>query len=173
MNKKEMLIAALLVGAAACSRFIAIKDLPNFTAIGSIALFGGAVIKDKRLSLLIPMLALFITDLIIGMYSTMWIVYVSFAIMGMIGWWVARSMKPINIAMGTLAGGVVFYLLTNLPFLYNDISLYSNDINGLIASYTAALPFYRNQLLGDLFYTTTLFGAYFWIKAQSQIKATA
>jgi hypothetical protein len=39
-------------------------------------------------------------------------------------------------------------------------TLYPHTIVGLAACFVAAVPFFRNQLFGDAFYTFALFGGY-------------
>src|SRR3989338_8337603 len=59
----------------------------------------------------------------------------------------------------SLVGSVIFYLITNFAFFYST-SMYSHDLAGVMASYINAIPFFRNTILGDLFYTTIFFGSY-------------
>ena len=68
-----------------------------------------------------------------------------------------------NIALGTLAGSVIFFLLTNTA-VWAFGTMYVHDLSGLFTSYYYALPFFRNELLGDLFYSGVLIGGYEMIK---------
>ena len=65
----------------------------------------------------------------------------------------------LSIALGTLGGSIIFFLTTNFAvWLFSD--WYAENLSGLIMSYTLALPFFRNSLMGDIFYTAVFFGLY-------------
>jgi hypothetical protein len=133
----------------------------NFAPIAAIALFGGTYIKNKKLALVLPLFAMIISDFFIGFDSLQWrlLVYGSFALVGLIGFLIRKNKKLATIFGGTLAGSIVFYLITNFAFFYSP-SMYPHDLSGIISSYINALPFFRNSLAGDLFYVGVFFGAY-------------
>lgn len=58
---------------------------------------------------------------------------------------------------GSLAGSILFFLITNWA-VWAFGELYTKDLGGLLMSYTMGLPFFRNTLLGDLFYVAVFFG---------------
>lgn len=132
----------------------------NFVPIAAIALFGGAYL-NKKLALVLPLAAMVVSDVFIGFDSmeSRIVVYGTFILTGLIGLWI-RSRKNIwSILGGSLLGSVLFYLVTNLVYLYEP-TMYPHSLAGQITSYVNALPFFRNTLLGDLFYVSILFGAY-------------
>ena len=142
---------------------IAARFLPhpaNFTPIAAVALFSG-VYLNKRFGLLLPMAAMFLSDLLIGFYSApiMISVYASFAISGLLGWWLAKHRGVVTTFGATLASSTIFFLVTNWA-VWQFGTLYPTTGAGLIASYIAAIPFWRNMLLGDIFYVAILFGCY-------------
>ncbi len=132
----------------------------NFAPIAAIALFGGVYLSKKH-ALWLPLLAMFLSDIFIGFDSlgSRLIVYGSFLLVGLIGLWIRENKSVGRVAGGTLLGSLVFYLITNFAYLYPP-TMYSHDLNGVVASYINALPFFRNSLFGDLFYVGVLFGAY-------------
>lgn len=132
----------------------------NFVPIGAVALFGGVYLK-KRYALFLPLAAMLISDIFIGFDSlqSRLLIYGSFLLIGLIGLWVRTHKNIFTIAGGSLLGSSLFFLITNLVFLY-PAKMYPHTWAGQIASYTNALPFFRNTLLGDLFYVSILFGVY-------------
>src|SRR5260370_19144004 len=77
------LLALVLIVLAAALR---IAPHPwNFTPVGAMALFSGAVLKDRRLAFLFPLVALFVGDIFIGLYKIIPIIYSSFLISVAIG----------------------------------------------------------------------------------------
>jgi len=132
---------------------------PNFTPIAAAALFAGVVLP-KRLAITVPLLAMFVSDLAIGFYDwrIMAAVYFSFALTAVFGILARREKnRAPAILGGALAGSVVFFVITNFAvWLWSGI--YEKNFNGLIAAYALAIPFFRNTLFGDLFYSAVFFG---------------
>lgn len=130
----------------------------NFIPIGAFALFSGVYIKSKW-GLIIPIVLMLATDMIIGLHSVILFTWGSFAIFGVIGWWIRKNKNVFRIAGGTLAGAVIFYLITNFA-VWMFTPLYAKTLAGLTQSYYMAIPFFRNSLVGDLFYVGIFFGMY-------------
>jgi len=130
----------------------------NFAPIGALALFGGLYLP-RRWSILVPCAAMLLSDAVIGFYNwkIMIAVYASFIIMGLIGLAVRKNKKFATILGGTLLGSIIFLVLTNAA-VWMFGTMYSHNISGLIQSYTMALPFFKNSLLGDLFYAGIFVG---------------
>ena len=106
MNSRFMVLTLIILGAA-FTRLI--PHYPNFTAIGAVALFGGAYYSKKWLSFLVPLTALFLTDLIIGLYSQMWVVYLSFVFIVLIGWTLQGIKKPGKVILASISASVSFF----------------------------------------------------------------
>ncbi len=135
----------------------------NVAPIAAMALFGG-VYLDKKYALIVPLVAMFASDLFLGFHASMPMVYASFIITGLIGLWV-RSRKSVpTVLIASLSSSIIFFLLTNFNYWY-AASLYPKTFVGIIESYTMALPFFRNTLLGDLLYVGVFFGGYEFLKA--------
>ena len=146
-----------MILAAALSRLI--PHPPNFTPVTALALFG-AVYLDKKHAIIIPIAAMLISDYFIGFYSGMVWVYGSFIAIGFLGLWLRRHPGMIRTAGVTLAGSILFFLVTNFGVWISSQVSYPHSIDGLVACYVAAVPFFRNTLLGDSCYVAALFGLY-------------
>ena len=157
MLKPRLMALITIALAAAASRLI--PHPPNLTSITAIALFGGAYFSDKRLAFLVPLAALFLSDLILGFYSHMEVVYLSFALIVCIGLWLQKRRSAFYIAGAALVSSVLFFFLTNFG-VWAFESLYPKTFEGLLACYVAAIPFFQNTLQGDLFFTAVLFGGF-------------
>jgi len=169
----RFLVLAGIILIAAFTRLI--PHPPNFTAIGAIALFGGAYFNKKYLAFAIPLTAMFLSDIIIGFHPGMYSVYLSFILIVMIGM-TLRDKKKIrkdsvlprrvgNIFLASVSASVLFFIITNFT-QWLSYPLYSKDITGLIACYVAAIPFFHHTLLGDLFFAGVLFGAFELVKVK-------
>ena len=152
-------LAALIsiVLAAALSRLI--PHPPNMTSLTAVALFGGAYFSDRRLAFLVPLAALFLSDLVLGFYNHMEVVYSSFALIVCIGFWLQKNRSTLHIAGAALTSSVLFFLLTNFGVWAFD-SPYPRTLDGLITCYVAAIPFFTKTLQGDMLYTIILFGGF-------------
>lgn len=164
MNRTRFLVLAGIVLAAALFRLL--PHPPNFAPIGAMALFGGACFAHKRMAFLVPLLAMLASDLAIGLLSgdmslglhrTLPAVYASFALIVCVGLWLRRRRTIVPIATATLAGSVLFFVLTNFG-VWAAGSLYPKTWDGLVACYVAAIPFFQNTLMGDALYAAVLFG---------------
>lgn len=151
------IIAVLIVLFGVLSRLL--PHHPNIVPIGALCLFGGAYLPKKFAFL--PLLALFVSDYFIGFYGIdMIYVYGSFALTGVIGLWL-KSHKSVKWVLGSaLFSSVLFFIITNFGVWAPPSNWYPHTLNGLIQSYTLAIPFFRNSLIGDVGYTIVLFGGY-------------
>ena len=146
LNKVEMRVVFALVVVALLTRLL--PHPPNFAPITSIALFTGFHFVNKRLALFIPLICMFLTDLILGVHSLMPIIYLSFVMISMIG------LKAKSLSLGTvLSASSLFFIVSNLGVWY---FYYPLTWAGLSSCFILAIPFFINALMGDLFYTSVL-----------------
>lgn len=167
MNKNSLspgfLIITLMIIAAAFIRLI--PHPPNFAPIAAMALFGGAYFNKKWAAFTIPLSAMFITDLLLGFHAAMWAVYLSFALIVLLGMVMIKQKKIGNIFFASVSASVSFFVITNFG-VWISTPYYEKTFGGLIACYTAAIPFFHHTLLGDLFFVAILFGLYELAKAK-------
>lgn len=168
-------IIALLILLAALSRLL--PHPPNFTPIGGMALFGAAYFSKRYLAILIPLVALWVSDLILNnvLYAAYfdgfsWIgipvVYLAIIVIALMGTKVLQKIKITNLLIASLLASTLFFLITNLGSWWID-PIYPKDAAGVLMAYTAGLPFFLNTLAGDLFFTGVLFGSYELIKLRN------
>lgn len=161
MNKKFFsLFLIAIVGISIATRLL--PHPPNFTPITALALFAGVYAsRVSKWYLLAPLGAMLASDLFVGFYEwkTMAVVYASFFAIGLLGLLMQKHKNVGTITLGALAGSILFYLTTNFA-VWAFSGMYEPTFNGLLLSYTMALPFFKFTLLGDLFYTGVFFGAY-------------
>lgn len=160
ITPKFYLVAGMIL-AGALMRLI--PHWPNFTPIAAMALIGGTLFKRKELAFLIPVVAMLLSDLVIGFHSTMLPVYLSFIAIVGLGLLLQRKLSIINLFSASLASSVIFYLVTNFAAWTSGLMPYSPDVSGLMQSYIAGIPFFFNGMLGDFFYNTLFFGSIYLI----------
>jgi len=157
LTARNLLLVGMIAFAGA-SR--AIPHPWNFTAVGAMALFGGATFASKRAAIFIPLAALFAGDVYSGLYDyrVMVAVYASFLLSVAIGFMLRHRLTPVRIGAATLAGAVQFFAVTNFA-VWEFGMTYPTTAAGLVACYVAGIPFFWNTLAGDAFYAALLFGA--------------
>jgi hypothetical protein len=166
-------ILAVLVLFAALSRLLPLP--PNFTAIGAMALFGGAYFTNRWSSVALPLVALFISDLILNnvkyaafnngqfiwFHGTALWVYGAIAASVVLGWLFLKQVSVKNVALSSLISAVLFFIVTNFGVWASDsYGTYPKTLNGLMACFTAAIPFFGNTLVSQLLFSAVLFGGF-------------
>ncbi len=175
INKKqiiEFIIILFFIAIGAGLRLL--PHPPNFVPISAIALFGGVYLSKKK-ALFLPVLAMMISDVFIGSYNTflMLSVYGSFLIMVFLGFWLKKHKKWYTIGGGAILSAILFFLITNFA-VWVLTPWYPKTLFGLIQCYIAAIPFFKNTLLGNLFYAPLFFASYeivkLWIEEKYKAK---
>lgn len=135
---------------------------PNFTPMGAFALFVGVYLATKsKWLLLLPVGAMAVSDILVGSYDwkLMAVVYASFLAYGILGMLAGKRKNPGALFLATITGSLIFYLATNAA-VWMFSPWYSHDVQGLLLSYTLALPFFKMTILGDVFYVAVFVGGY-------------
>lgn len=149
-------LAGTLILLGAAMRFL--PHPPNVSPIAAIALFSGAYLK-RWYAFAVPIGAMVVSDAVIGFHSLIWATWGSFAFVGLIGLWVRRQRSLRRVVLGSLTASVLFSLITNWA-VWAFTPLYPKTASGLMVCFIAAVPFFRNTLVGDLLYTGAFFGLY-------------
>lgn len=136
----------------------------NFTPIVAATLFAGYYFRRAWIAVLVPIAALVVSDWREPSHVNGWVmatVWMSFAAVAMLGPWLRRaegfSRQIGRGALAAFAPSAVFFLTTNLVVWLTEYPLTLANL-GLV--YLQAIPFYRNMVMGDLFYIGLFFGAY-------------
>lgn len=162
--KRNIVISTILISLIIVGRLM--PHMWNATPVAAAALLAGAVLPRKW-ALGVPILGMLLGDLIIGFYHVpvMLTVYASFALMTFVGSWL-RKMQPHRLVMASLASSTFFFIATNFA-VWASANWYPKTWEGLTLCYTLALPFFRNTMLGDVFFTGAVFGA--WVLANQLV----
>ena len=149
----------LVILVAVLSRLI--PHPPNFTPIIAMGLFSGFYFKNnKSLALLLPLTAMIISDIILGFYLISLFVYSGLIFIVLIGLTIPNKEYKTsfhNILAGSLASSLIFFIISNLGVFFIG---YPNTLEGLIACFIAAIPFFQTSISSDLLFTTVIFLSY-------------
>ncbi len=162
------LTLAVLIFIAALSRVL--PHPPNFSPIEAIALFGGAYFAKRHWALLVPLVAMFLSDMVLGLlrgglyfeYFTSagyLLVYACIALSTLLGFGLRGKVGASRVLSYSLAGSLLFFVVTNSGAWLSDPT-YPKTIAGLTMAYVAGVPFFQWTVLGTLFYAALLFGGF-------------
>lgn len=168
MNLERTSTLFVLILTAAASRVLPHPD--NVAPIAAMALFAGAKFERKSLAFALPLLAMILSDIILGHPSKL--AYLSFIIIVFIGFQLREKSGAGRVLAASLTSSVLFFLITNCVFLSSG-HMYPHTLEGQLLSYEMGIPFFRNTLLGDLFYSATLFGGFALLEQRFQRLRTA
>ena len=140
--------------------------MSNFTPFGAIALFGGAYFTNKWKAYLAVFIALFLSDIPLNYFYTgklvlfdshsLW-VYLIFGITVFIGSFIKKA-NVVNVGVASLLAVFIHWLIIDLPWLYG--TMYPHTLAGYGQSLIAAIPFERNMICADVFFSAILFGGF-------------
>jgi hypothetical protein len=135
----------------------------NFVPMGAVCLFGGARLRGWR-AFAVPLGLMAVSDVFLWLTRADRpfdpFVYASFIACVLLGQTLARTESPWRIVLTAVGGSVLFFLVTNFGAWLQLTNLYPRSAAGLLQSYIAAVPFFRNTFLADLIYTPVLFLAH-------------
>jgi hypothetical protein len=182
VSKNTILSFALLILVASLYRIIPVRPA-GFAPQMALALFGGAMISDKKWALSLPLLSLFLSDFFYqvlyafgftstpGFYEGQLMVYGCFLLITIFSF-LMKKVDFKNITLFSISGSLIFFIATNfLVWIGGGGFNRPKTFEGLMMCYADALAFYRdgglihgfagNFILGDLIFTAILFGGYF------------
>jgi hypothetical protein len=157
------IVFAALVGLIVVGRYL--PHIANFTPVAAAGLFAGYHFRSKWIAMSVPFAGMLLSDLLFaGQYNlgVMAIVYIAIASPALLGGWLRKPaanswQHGLKVALGAGGGAITFFLSTNFAdWLFSG--MYAQNLNGLVACYTAAIPFFQWTLAGDLCFAALLFG---------------
>jgi hypothetical protein len=168
---RTIILSLIIIGIA--SRLV--PHYPNFTAIGAVSLFAAAFAGRRSVAIVIPYIVMLVSDMILNNFlyaaiypddyrsfiflyrGALWS-YAAFGLIVIFGYTLFRNGVDLSrVAFGALGSTGIFFLLSNFG-VWASTGAYPVNMAGLLACYTAGLPFLVNQVLGDMFYSLVLFG---------------
>jgi len=186
LNKSTLLALSLLIIVSSLYRVWDGRPAAGFAPQMAMALFAGVVIKNKRWALLLPLLSMFLSDVLYqilyinglssikGFYSGMWVTYSLIAGLTCFGF-LMKKITVLNLLGFSLSGSILYFIISNF-LVWIGGGGYGRPLtfDGMLLCYEDALAFYRdyglikgfvgNLFIGDLFFIVVLFGSYFLLR---------
>lgn len=155
--------AVLLILFAAFSRLLPHPE--NFAPLAAVAIFAG-LYMSKKYAIIIPIAAVFLSDIFIGLYPYVLWVYGSYVLIALINIGMRNKYKKSGgvrkaglLYGASIISSVAFFIITNFGVWTSGL-YYEMTLSGLMNSYAAAIPFFRTSLLADILYITIMTGIY-------------
>lgn len=183
INGRLLLFTFVLVILATACKFVFGPDLAwsGFSPVIAIALFSGFIIRQKDLSFILPLLALFLSDLAIqlfykqglfpyeGFYDGQWRNYLLLLSATLIGW-MMKGRSYSALAIGGLASPTVYFLISNfMVWRVTTEAVYPKSFGGLMTCYEAGLPFYRNSIIAMAVFLPLILLGYNYITREKAV----
>jgi hypothetical protein len=160
-HEETIFRTVLIVGMILVAAILRIVPHPwNLAPVGAMALFSGAVIRNRVMAFAFPLLAMLAGDWFVGFHILMPMVYASFLVSTAIGFWLRERRSVVRLGGAVLLGAIQFFLITNFG-VWIFLNSYPKTFAGLMACYAAGVPFFWNTLTGDACYSVLLFGGLF------------
>ena len=151
-NLKHFILPVGLILVLSFSRLI--PHPSNFTPILAVGVFAGFYFRNFILSLFIVISAMFISDLVIGLHSTMIFTYSSLILAVAIGLLIKKFNFKAILLSGLSSSGI-FFVVTNFGS-WLTLEMYEKNFSGLAQSYFMGIPFFHNTLISTLIYLIVL-----------------
>jgi len=146
-----------LVAVGICGRLW--QPTYNVTPLAAIALAAGTVLSSRLAAAAVPLASVMLSNLALSPYDSPLmaaVVYAALAWPVLLGGLIRRQ-GWLAVIGGSLASSLVFFLVTNAAH-WAVTQQYPHSPEGLLACFTAALPFYRWMPVGDLAWSLAVFG---------------
>lgn len=154
---KRIAFVAFLIILASSSRLL--PHEANFTPVFGLFLLGTAYLGNKKLIYILPLLAIFISDLFLGLYSSILYTYAAYLIIVFVASFMFKKLSSTKVALTSIIAPIIFFIISNLG-VWAGTGLYTHNLSGLILCYESALPFFRSTLLSSVISTGALFAIY-------------
>ena len=152
-----LLRGAVIVSLIVLSAVLRILPHPwNFTPVGAMALFSGAMFRNRWIAFLLPLASLFAGDVFVGFHKLVIAVYGSFAVSVAIGRWLAEDRSVTRIGGAVLVGALQFFVVSNFA-MWAVGGFYPKTAAGLASCFVAGIAYFWNTLAGDALYASVLF----------------
>jgi len=170
-------IISIIILLAAFTRIM--PHPPNFSPMAAIGLFGAAHFAKKWQAFLIPLIGIWISDLVINnfVYSShssnfVWFYggfywqYISYVFIIFAGLFIFnKGISVTNTLGGMVSSSGIFFLFSNFG-VWAGGAMYTKNFSGLITCYAAGIPFIHNTIISDALFTTVLFGTYYLLQTE-------
>ncbi|MHA4895089.1 DUF6580 family putative transport protein [Pedobacter sp. PWIIR3] len=164
-----VLVSIIRVAAPFSDNF---KEIANFSAIGAIALFGGAYFNSSLKAFGLPLLILLLSDVFIAktsgygfFYGGWYWTYLAFILMVFVGKVMLKKVNVQNLVFANIVMILIHWIVSDISAMYIP-GLYEPTFAGYLTCLVAAIPYELNFVYGSLIYSILMFGSFELLKAK-------
>lgn len=189
MKISKQLIVSFILLIVIASLYRIMPGRPyGFAPMIAMAIFGGAVIKDKKFAFLLPLLAMFVSDglyqllyingvgSIPGFYEGQFLNYLLFGGLTVFGFFI-KNFNVKRIAIASLSAPTAYFLVSNFLVWISASPLAGlarpKTFDGLLMCYADGLPFYPWSVASTFVFSAVFFGSYYFMTKPSASLATS
>ena len=167
--RSDLLLVAFLIGLDIAARLL--PHAPNFTPLAASTLFAAVMLRHRALALLVPLIAMPLSDLLIGPddWRIRTVVYSAMLLPFLAGLLARRYRLTVTVVPAMLSCSLLFFATTNFA-VWAFSGIYSLDMAGLVACYVAALPFLKYTVACDLLWALSLFGGAWLVQRSARTR---
>jgi hypothetical protein len=169
MFRSHLFVAIAFIFTVAATRLLPHPD--NFSPMIAVSLFGGAYLTRRWMAVVIPILAMFVSDIFLGFHDLMIPIYAMMIGFSFLGRNLANDSSAFQIGATTVGSSLIFFIASNF-LVWLTSGMYSLDLSGLIHCFMMAIPFFQNQILGDMLFSSVLFGGMYIMIRNRLVTAT-
>jgi len=152
--KINLIMPIILFGLLVLSRMI--TDIPNFTATIALVMFTGYLIQNRLLSILIVLTSQVVSDLYLGIYSSMIFVYAAYISIVLLSPIIMNKINTKSVIFSSIISPSIFFIISNFGVWLTG-SMYTFNLSGLITCYVAGIPFFDESLISTILFALTIF----------------
>ena len=168
MKKNNIIFIGLILFAGL---FRLIPHSWNFTPLLAACIFSGYKIKPIGLAMFLPLITIFLGDIFIGFYDGMVWVYTAYIVTIAIAIFTSKSNSKQSKIGNIVFGSLSFFLISNLGVWMSGL-IYPQNFEGLVACFVAAIPFYKNTIIGTVLYSGVFWGIADILEKQESTKVS-
>jgi len=180
LNKTTIWYLVILIIVCAVYRVTPLREF-GFAPHIAMALFGGAVVKDRKWAFALPLFSMFVSDALYeilyqnglstikGFYSGQLLNYLALASVVVVGFFMKRITIS-NVFVYSLIAPTWFFLLSNFT-VWAGAKEIAKNWAGLMQTYALGLPFYRQSILATFLFSAVFFGAWFVLNRKTILSA--
>jgi len=147
----------------------------SFTPVLAALLYFGARMPRKQIWIPVAMLAasdVYLTRVTYAYPLTAdhFVTWAWYAAILLLGGAMIKGFAPLRIAATTLIGSVSFFVISNFA-VWMVWHMYPKTIGGLMTCYVAGMPFFRNAVASDLFFSAAFFGIGYLVSQRAPERA--
>lgn len=159
----DLALVAFLIGFDVTARLL--PHIPGIMPVAASALFAGRMLRRPLLAFVVPLVAMALSGIVLAGddWRITLVVYAAITLPAFVGMKTKLWSGAAPVVAGMLGCSLFFFVASNFA-VWTFSGMYPLTWQGLTECYVAGLPFLDRTVIGDLFWTTVLFGGAWFVQ---------